>query len=235
MKTQVYQIRAITNLHAGSGDADYGIVDKLVQRDPTTGYPTIHMSGIKGALREYFEENEIAGVTEMFGSEPKEQNKVQQGKLRFISAELLAFPRPSEQNGGQSAYDLCYVLQLLGEWLDKVKLFDTSPKIDDATWKDIDLDTFKVLTEELPVIARNQLDNGESKNLWYEEFVPRETIFGIVIQGENKLLDSFNDTVNGKVIQIGGNATVGYGYCLFTSIIKHGEIINSDFKGLVKE
>lgn len=221
MKTQVYQIRAITNLHPGSGDADYGIVDKLVQRDPTTSYPTIHMSSAKGALRQYFEENEIAGVTEMFGSEPKApSDKVQQGKLRFISAELLAFPRPSEQNGGQSAYDLCYVPQLLGEWIDKVGLFDAKITINDTDWKDIDLAAFKELTEELPVIARNQLDNGESKNLWYEEFVPRETIFGMVIQGEKDLLEKFDAAVNGKVIQIGGNATVGYGYCLFTSILQ---------------
>ena len=44
-----------TNLHAGSGDANYGIIDKLVQREPATNRPIIHSSSLKGALREYFE------------------------------------------------------------------------------------------------------------------------------------------------------------------------------------
>lgn len=33
---KAYFIQCITNMHVGSGDANYGIVDKLVQRDPVT-------------------------------------------------------------------------------------------------------------------------------------------------------------------------------------------------------
>ena len=35
-------------------------------------------------------------------------------------------------------------------------------------------ETFKKI--ELPVLARNKLDNGISKNLWYEQVVPHESL-----------------------------------------------------------
>lgn len=68
--------------------------------------------------------------------------------------------------------------------------------------------------ENLPIIARNKLDKGESKNLWYEQVVPRESVFYTVIleKGNNSLKDILD---NKAVIQIGANATIGYGYCEF--------------------
>ena len=80
------------------------------------------------------------------------------------------------------------------------------------------MSVFKELCENLPVVARNYLDNGESKNLWYEEFVPRETVFGLLVQGPEALMSVFSGQIDGKVIQLGGNATVGYGYCLFSKM-----------------
>jgi CRISPR-associated protein Cmr4 len=66
------------------------------------------------------------------------------------------------------------------------------------------------------------LDNGESQNLWYEEFVPRESVFGIIILSPDKdgMFDTFKEKLHNKVVQLGGNATVGYGLCLFTYISK---------------
>ena len=55
MNSRVYGIKCITNLHMGSGDVNFNIVDNEVQRDPVTEYPSMYSSGIKGALREYFE------------------------------------------------------------------------------------------------------------------------------------------------------------------------------------
>lgn len=77
-------------------------------------------------------------------------------------------------------------------------------------------DKFKEIVEELPIIARNQLENGESKNLWYEEIVPRETrfYFGVMeSELENQQLKRTFHKIQEKVVQIGGNATIGYGYC----------------------
>ena len=48
-------LECITNMHVGNGDVNYNIIDNEVERDPVNHYPTIHSSGVKGALREYFE------------------------------------------------------------------------------------------------------------------------------------------------------------------------------------
>jgi len=58
------------------------------------------------------------------------------------------------------------------------------------------------------------LENGQSANLFYEEVVPRETRFGFKIQASG--IDSYFDTI--ADIQIGANATVGYGFCSLTKI-----------------
>ncbi|WP_010297512.1 type III-B CRISPR module RAMP protein Cmr4 [Clostridium senegalense] len=82
----------------------------------------------------------------------------------------------------------------------------------------IDDNNFSEIVDRLPVIARNKLDNGESENLWYEEVVPRETrfYFGVVL---GKQYQSEFEKIKGKEpVQIGGNATIGYGYCDIKSI-----------------
>ena len=66
--------------------------------------------------------------------------------------------------------------------------------------------------DNLPIIARNALDNGESKNLWYEQVLPSETVFYTIIQEEGEIL---KNALDGKIVQIGANATIGYGYCEF--------------------
>lgn len=60
----------------------------------------------------------------------------------------------------------------------------------------------------LPIIARNHLNNGISDNLWYEEFVPRGSVFYTVIMTPEK-----ECALNfGEPVQIGGNASIGYGF-----------------------
>lgn len=106
MNTQIYKIEALTNLHVGSGDANYGVIDNLVQRDPVTDLPTINGSSLKGALREFFEHlksEKVEGenkekefwkddddkkkvINEIFGSNDKNAG------YRFLSANLLAMP-----------------------------------------------------------------------------------------------------------------------------------------------
>jgi CRISPR-associated protein Cmr4 len=66
---------------------------------------------------------------------------------------------------------------------------------------------------KLPVIARNHLNDGQSTNLWYEEIVPRKTRFYTFIaakEWKNSANKEYNFVINS--IQIGANATVGYGY-----------------------
>lgn len=66
----------------------------------------------------------------------------------------------------------------------------------------------------LPVIARNHLENGVSQNLWYEQVVPREARFITFIMEPNSDSAKFSDYFKEpQLIQIGGNATVGCGFC----------------------
>ena len=55
MTPNFYIITAKTNIHPGSGDTDYGIIDKRVQRDALDKLPCIYSQSIKGSLREYFD------------------------------------------------------------------------------------------------------------------------------------------------------------------------------------
>jgi CRISPR-associated protein Cmr4 len=226
MATHVYLIRALTNLHVGSGEAGYGVVDKTVQRDPTTNLPTIHMSGIKGALREQLKnalDEKSDHERSIFGSAVKEDaDKIQQGKVRFISADLLAYPQPSKSSTVSKPFKMVTSESIKTAFLEKVKCFGlefdwAGTQVQGEDWEAMKKhDDFRKLTDELPVIARNYLEDGTSKNLWYEEFVPREAVFGTLLQGPEELLAVLKTKLDNQVFQIGANATVGYGYCLFT-------------------
>jgi CRISPR-associated protein Cmr4 len=70
----------------------------------------------------------------------------------------------------------------------------------------------------LPVIARNYLENGESQNLWYEQVVPRLSLFwSTVLYPGNDIL--FETLFKSEVlVQIGANGSIGYGYSSFSQI-----------------
>lgn len=81
-----------TPLHAGSGN-DLGIVDLPIQREKHTDFPKIEASGIKGCLRESFEDKLGRKNTELtlaFG--PESDNEAHAGALGFSDARLLLFP-----------------------------------------------------------------------------------------------------------------------------------------------
>lgn len=95
---------------------------------------------------------------------------------------------------------------------------------------------FKELCEddELPIIARNCLDG--KGNLWYEQALPSKAIFGTILVSEEKAniitktankqegdsteikLPETISKFNNKIIQIGANATIGYGFCRFLKL-----------------
>lgn len=75
---------------------------------------------------------------------------------------------------------------------------------------------FKALCDDnhLPVIARNYLNNGKSENLFYEQVIPRSSVlYFLMIEDKYKL------PLDNEVIQIGANASVGYGFCLFNQLV----------------
>lgn len=318
MNAQAYEITCLTNLHAGTGAADQGIIDNLVQRDHVDRIPCIYASSLKGALREYFEEvlckkNETdkeAGkeaeskdgkqpheqdpielseedVTSIFGSGSKKETK-QKGSYIFYDALLLSVPARSNINTFyqvtswrclERIFEMNKMLGIEGAEdepvefpgkEDRKKMFYLSKKVQKDRekqaqqlelefWKYSDSvdnelklletsemethlkkligedgyiilgdDNFDILVSDyfLPVIARNQLENGISQNLFYEQVMPRQSRFVFwtdrfpeqrskndTSAGESN--DSFKNGIAEakRPVQIGANASIGYGYC----------------------
>lgn len=97
MNNSFYFIKCITNLHMGSGDINFSIVDNEVQRDPVTNYPSMFSSGVKGALREHFKKCNNGIVISLFGSDEESSNsggkeKSTPGNLKFMTGNLLYLP-----------------------------------------------------------------------------------------------------------------------------------------------
>ncbi len=281
---QFFCIKTLTNLHVGSGDNNFGVVDNLVQRDVNTNLPTIHASSLKGALKEFFQANSSlspadrdAFIAQVFGDVKSA------GRWQFLSADLLSRPLRSDKAPYFNATSpavlerLAKRLKDLGvtppkglEELAKLEVASGTPLvfkqnldgaiIEELDWKakysTIDVTGLTSLlgerlvlvhsadfqTLDLPVIARNHLENGESQNLWYEEVVPYDSRFGwlLLADKEEKITDkkmaekpeadqamASQDTpaATGKTlwetftkalakpVQIGANASVGYGLC----------------------
>ena len=273
MKTELYTITTLTNLHVGSGDANFDIIDNQVQRNAITTLPNINSSSLKGAFREHFTQFDANGmISYIFGPESTSDDNHQTGAYSFFEAKLLTRPVRSNAKYFFNATSPAVISEFLQSCeLFKVPLdsefknalqklselkpnkpfifedtkttvyledseasfyqFDTT-KFTSFLGKDLALfsdSEFKNLA--LPVLARNKLDNGESKNLWYEEIVPKEAKFYFFIaKPEN--LDS-NDKAqkiegferrfdNEEIIQIGANKSIGYGFCKVAQIKNGG-------------
>ena len=231
MNTYLWQITAKTNLHVGNEDStSYGIIDKAVQRDVLTELPCINASSLKGAINEFCcstnaQGNEVMSAENrkiIFGSDKKGDKKsFIKGQAVFYDANILFLPVQDDEK--LFKYATCAGVQKILN--DRLSMF--ASKVDDINqFKRTGNREYKKLSdsmfttccndENLPIIARNVLENGESKNLWYEQVVPAETVFYAIIQEPEG--DVLRKAINGKIIQIGANATVGYGYCKFECV-----------------
>ena len=97
------------------------------------------------------------------------------------------------------------------------KISCTMPKMDN----EIDIQSPKVRYSRT---ARNVLENGISKNIWYEEYVPYHSLFFVCVNCEDDdLLNKFDAAVDNEIVQFGGNATIGYGLTRIKSLAKGGD------------
>lgn len=101
----------------------------------------------------------------------------------------------------------------------------------EENWVIFSDEEFRMLVDNysLPVIARNYLNNGESKNLFYEQIVPRQSRFVFFISSYSgditkisKANGQFDQAIQRGAVQIGANASIGYGYCKLETIAKVG-------------
>lgn len=273
MDSKLYKLTAKTNMHVGSGDSDFGVIDNKVQRDILTGYPTIYASSLKGALREHMEINtelKSCSINNIFGGDGV--SDMSSGKYKFFNANLLSIPARSNNIQYYNATtvkiieefiqciedfripfskieDLKLVLKELKAKINGceaiviskndssviVRIEDVEAhikKIDsnkDGILEDIFGENVVIFNEKefkeyiynLPVIARNKLVAGVSKNLWYEEIVPRETMFYMPMfiesSSDDDKYNEFTEALKSPV-QIGANASIGQGYTLIKEV-----------------
>lgn len=258
MKKALYYIDCITNLHVGSGDLNYNIVDKEVEKDPVTGNPTIHASGVKGALRSRAEKLlKEEDITEIFGKPCRSAETETGGSHRYFNAQLLC--RPMRACGTAASVKVT-TIDTLKSFVQTVNAFGFDPGItleDLPNLKPADFGEAEFLVSDegikgvegegvksirgvkgldgivgkikeilggefaiakefdgydLPVIARNNLDPN-NRNLWYEEYVPHGSRFYFIAISED---GEFKEIpAEEEFLQIGGNASIGYGYCKF--------------------
>jgi CRISPR-associated protein Cmr4 len=253
MAAYVFKLECLTDLHVGNGEANYSIIDNEVQKDSVlTDVPVIHASGLKGALKQHFKQvwncdNKDTRIKEIFGNEEKDGA----GQYKFFTALCLA--RPLRVTDGSTPYVLAtsqavlehfsMLLQGLGcaEFYSYPKDKEKTLKSDDLIEVEGEMRNFHnneklkliignncivldTLSDyDLPVRARNQLDekSGLSKNLWYEEIVPHKSIFYfVVITPDNECKLKFKDDLP---VQIGGNASIGNGYCTIKEVWSNGQ------------
>jgi CRISPR-associated protein Cmr4 len=115
-----YIIETLTNTHMGSGDTSFGIVDKIIQKDPITFIPIFHSSSLKGAIKEHMEKddrikNEIKNI---FGD--KEDKP---GYLKFYEARLVTLPLRSSRRVYYNATSPHTMIN----YLEALTLFDADP------------------------------------------------------------------------------------------------------------
>lgn len=240
--TSVWLIIPQTNLHVGNESiVNFSVIDKAIQRDVTTGFPCINSSSLKGAIKEYLtikadnetKKEEIVKkekeIVKLFGSikktkdeqektdESKDKQKTKEnkkGSALFFDATLLAIPE--QKTKGNSPYQLVYSEKVINDFLAKAKVLGVTINIDTSKWEQKDKGFEELCSDDnLPIIARNCLENGESTNLWYEQVLPAQSVLATIIQTNGK--DDLKELEN-AIVQIGANATIGYGYCKFIKL-----------------
>ena len=253
MNVMAYKIECLTNLHVGSGDLNYNIIDNEVERDAVTGYPIIHASGLKGALKEHYTEKNDPriDIDDVFGRKAG-TDEIKAGSYKFLDAYLLA--RPMRVSGSiasimvvseKSVNDFIRRMNTFGitkfgteelhvEFPEDVSFLTNVDNISveaepTGTLPDAAKDVLNGLSAligekiavvkdfndyDLPVVARNQLKEGESRFLWYEEVVPHDSVFYTMILSPEKDKELPLD----EIIQIGGHASIGCGFTKFTKL-----------------
>lgn len=221
MNTHVFLIIAKTNLHVGNeSGGEFSIIDKAIQRDPLTNLPCVNSSSLKGAIKEFCIHNTNVNVGKYFGSDvDKATGKVkpdtQKGEAIFFDAKLLLLPQQDSRTLFHyvTSDDVIKLMNERGKLFNPSFIYEKPAKFQE---KDVITcnDSLSSLCHDdnLPIIARNYLENGESKNLWYEQVLPAETVLYTIIQEDGNELAK---ALDGQIVQIGANATIGYGYCKF--------------------
>ena len=293
MKTQFYLMRPFTNLHVGSGETNFGVIDNLIERDATSGFPCVNSSGLKGAIKQMLHDKGCNKLKEIFGSDSKKNNRdrgdksasnhdndSQQGGSSFLPAHLLALPVRSEKIPFVLATCPSIINHFISFWFDLTSedhpqkedltlfaqtnptsnvAYSLHPTLIDSNLGALNIGLKPCIAEvqvngvktaikpenikkafgesahiiciindekmlelcndlNLPVIARNALEDGESQNLWYEQVLPRESLLFFPVVWGTGHKEIAEPHLLSSPLQIGGNASIGYGFTRLISI-----------------
>ena len=125
MRTDLYTIDTLSNLHVGSGDINFDIIDNQVQRDPVSTLPNINSSSLKGAFREAFDKNSSKTlINYIFEGEGDHGT----GAYSFFEAQLLTRPVRSSKKAYFNATSPAVLKSLLNTINDFEIDFDSDLK-----------------------------------------------------------------------------------------------------------
>lgn len=127
MKPIFYKIECLTNLHVGSGDINYNVIDNEVEKDAVSGLPVIHASGVKGALRDALAKKYCENKVNMiFGAAGKGETG-NSGTHKFLDACLLS--RPMRVSGSDKIASVSVVtVDSVNRFLKKMSAFGVKPQ-----------------------------------------------------------------------------------------------------------
>ena len=265
-KVTQFKITTLGNLHVGSGEQNFGVVDNLVQKDSITEVPMINSSSLKGAIRDHFETKKLSikKIRHIFGHSDKDSASA--GEVKFLQAQLLALPVRSNKQ----LYFLATTPQILKDYMENHKVMtkenlditiptmsenvyistnDSNCWVEDYEVKQNNVESLKKISDllfdghplalmkdevfktiTLPIITRNKIAKhaDDDNNLFYEEVIPRRTVFYsyIITPDDSDIADKelesvfkdFIDELKQDVIQVGANASIGYGLCEFKEL-----------------
>ncbi len=141
MNIAFYKIDCLTNLHVGSGEINYNVIDNEVEKDAVSGIPVIHASGVKGALRDALKEK--CNVNDVFGAPGNGENG-NAGSHKFLDAFMLS--RPMRVANSEKTTSISVVsVDTVNRFLKTVGAFGCTVK-DIAQITDIDFGDCEFLT-----------------------------------------------------------------------------------------
>lgn len=157
-----------SSLHCGSGTS-LGVIDLPIQREKYTDYPVCQASGIKGVVREWFENRhgeKDDKVIKTFGPDfGREDGEAHTGAATFTDGRLLLFPVRS-LNGVFAYTTSRFALNRLKRDLQMAGLKDIAWKVpDDSGDKILGTDNAQVAKDKKVVLEEYTFDFEESKKV----------------------------------------------------------------------
>jgi CRISPR-associated RAMP protein, cmr4 family len=163
MNTKIFEVKCITNLHIGTSGSAYGVIKNEVEKDVVLNTPLLPASGIKGALRDFWRQNNKKYQEKIFGSDPSEQNEGSKGKCKFLNGQMIL--RPMRVSLGDYSYCLVTTPDLIRTMLDTFRDFGVKTYRGISTNVLDKEDFLKNIFNEIDVVGKVYYKGGTIKEI----------------------------------------------------------------------